>query len=60
MFNDWNQTRRMKSLATGPMTTLEYSWWRSQRVNGLDGDIHKLEVEKLRKGKNKAEEDWTV
>ncbi|MBA0730336.1 hypothetical protein Golax_022950 [Gossypium laxum] len=24
---------------------------------GLDVDIHKLEVEKLRKGKNKAEED---
>ncbi|MBA0634421.1 hypothetical protein Godav_025649 [Gossypium davidsonii] len=24
---------------------------------GLDVDIHKLEAEKLRKGKNKAEED---
>ncbi|MBA0671097.1 hypothetical protein Goklo_025475, partial [Gossypium klotzschianum] len=91
--NAWNQARRMKSLAIGPMTTLEYSWWWGQRVNdkilvpnqeitrslkehlnlelgnkieqleeekiqlGLDVDVQKLEADKLRKGKNNAEED---
>ncbi|MBA0667799.1 hypothetical protein Goklo_000830 [Gossypium klotzschianum] len=45
MSNAWNQTHRMKRLAVGPMTTPEYNeWW-------------KLEVEKLRKRKNKAKED---
>ncbi|MBA0672061.1 hypothetical protein Goklo_029498 [Gossypium klotzschianum] len=40
----WNQTHRMKGLAVGLMTTLEYNeWW--------------LEADKLRKGKNKAEEE---
>ncbi|MBA0634413.1 hypothetical protein Godav_005180 [Gossypium davidsonii] len=45
MVNAWSHTRRMKRLAVGPMTTPEYSkWW-------------KLEADKLRKGKNKAEEE---
>ncbi|MBA0670925.1 hypothetical protein Goklo_024852 [Gossypium klotzschianum] len=44
MVNAWSHTRRMKRLAVGPMTTPEYSkWW--------------LEADKLRKGKNKAEEE---
>ncbi|KAL1125775.1 hypothetical protein V6Z11_A13G066200 [Gossypium hirsutum] len=29
----WKQTRRMKRLAVGPMTTLEYDGWLSKRVN---------------------------
>ncbi|KAL1148667.1 hypothetical protein V6Z11_A10G140900 [Gossypium hirsutum] len=59
----WNQTRRMKGFTAGPMTTPEYEWWWGRRLEedkmklGLDVDIHKLEAEKLRKGKNKAEED---
>ncbi|MFQ6668142.1 hypothetical protein Gotur_033901 [Gossypium turneri] len=77
MSNAWNQTRRMKILATGPIMTPEYSQWRDQRVNdnipapnpeiarslekhmqlGLDMDIQRSEANKLRKGKNKAEED---
>ncbi|MBA0638586.1 hypothetical protein Godav_025078 [Gossypium davidsonii] len=45
MANAWNQTCRMKGLAVGPMTTFEYSeWW-------------KLEADKLRKRKNKAEKE---
>ncbi|MBA0673300.1 hypothetical protein Goklo_024218 [Gossypium klotzschianum] len=45
MPNAWNQTRRMKRLALGPMTNPEYNeWW-------------KLDGEKLQKRKNKAEED---
>ncbi|MBA0671377.1 hypothetical protein Goklo_025493 [Gossypium klotzschianum] len=44
MANAWNQTFRMKGLAVGPMITSEYSEWR-------------LEADKLRKGKNKAEEE---
>ncbi|MBA0650176.1 hypothetical protein Goklo_017632 [Gossypium klotzschianum] len=45
--NACNQTRRMKILA------LE-----EEKMHlGLDVDIHKLEAEKLRKGKKKAEED---
>ncbi|XP_040945788.1 uncharacterized protein [Gossypium hirsutum] len=43
MANAWNQTRRMKRLAMGPMTTSEYNEWR--------------ETEGLRKGKRKVEED---
>ncbi|MBA0672664.1 hypothetical protein Goklo_007366 [Gossypium klotzschianum] len=27
MSNAWNQTRRMKRLAVGPMTNLEYIEW---------------------------------
>ncbi|MBA0880052.1 hypothetical protein Goshw_019681 [Gossypium schwendimanii] len=27
MVSTWNQTRRMKGLAVGPMTTPEYSEW---------------------------------
>ncbi|MFQ6655578.1 hypothetical protein Gotur_026074 [Gossypium turneri] len=71
----WNQTRRMKGLAVGPMTTLEYGeWWDFERKNTelerkieqveeekvnlrLDVDVQKLEADKLRKGKNKAEEE---
>ncbi|MFQ6658127.1 hypothetical protein Gotur_027523 [Gossypium turneri] len=33
MTNAWKQTRRMKRLAVGPMTTLEYDDWRVRRVN---------------------------
>ncbi|MBA0669929.1 hypothetical protein Goklo_025500 [Gossypium klotzschianum] len=44
MANAWNQTRRVKGLTVGPMTTSEYSeCW--------------LEANKLRKGKNKVEEE---
>ncbi|MFQ6655575.1 hypothetical protein Gotur_026074 [Gossypium turneri] len=106
----WNQTRRMKGLAVGPMTTLEYGEWWAKRINDnipgtgsednqpikeylrvvpteleiikqdferkntelerkieqveeekvnlrLDVDVQKLEADKLRKGKNKAEEE---
>ncbi|MBA0637280.1 hypothetical protein Godav_005160, partial [Gossypium davidsonii] len=31
--NAWNQTRRMKRFAAGPMTTPEYYWWWGKRVN---------------------------
>ncbi|KAK5838955.1 hypothetical protein PVK06_007703 [Gossypium arboreum] len=110
MSNAWNQTRRMKKLAIGPITTPEYNGWKSKRINDnipeqnqegarsmeeylqmvpfelelikqdferknaelgkkieqleeekmhlrLDVDIQKLEIQKWRKGKNKAEED---
>ncbi|MBA0877704.1 hypothetical protein Goshw_002033, partial [Gossypium schwendimanii] len=110
MVSAWNQTRRMKGLAVGPMTTLEYSKWWAKRINDnisgpgsensqpveeyfrvvpteleiirqdferinaelekkikqmeeekvnlrLDVDVQKLEADKLRKGKNKAEEE---
>ncbi|MFQ6665680.1 hypothetical protein Gotur_032323, partial [Gossypium turneri] len=109
MSNAWNQTRRMKKLVMGPMTTHEYNEWWVKRINDnipkpsqgnsqlieeylrvvpseleiirqdferrnaelekkieqmeeeinlrLDMDVQKLEAEKLRKGKNKAEED---
>ncbi|MFQ6631202.1 hypothetical protein Gotur_009974 [Gossypium turneri] len=110
MSNVWNQTRQMKSLAVGPMTTPEYNEWWVKRINDnvprsssensqsieehlwvvpseleiikqdferrnvelekkieqieeekmnfrLDVDVQKLKVEKLRKGKTKAEED---
>ncbi|MFQ6662451.1 hypothetical protein Gotur_030288 [Gossypium turneri] len=75
MANAWNQTRQMKRLAVGPMTTPEYSeWWDFERRNAelekkidqmeeekvnlrLDVDVQKLEADKLRKGKNKAEEE---
>ncbi|MBA0786791.1 hypothetical protein Gotri_024951 [Gossypium trilobum] len=33
MSNAWNQTRRMKILAVGPVMTPEYSQWCYQRVN---------------------------
>ncbi|MBA0756612.1 hypothetical protein Gogos_020647 [Gossypium gossypioides] len=33
MSNAWNQTRRMKRLAIGPMTTLEYNEWWVRRIN---------------------------
>ncbi|XP_016706924.1 coiled-coil domain-containing protein 102A-like [Gossypium hirsutum] len=81
--NAWNQTRQMKRLAVGPMTTSEYDEWRVRRVNDniskssyegklekqieqieeektnlrLDADVQKLEMERLRKGKARAEED---
>ncbi|MBA0673420.1 hypothetical protein Goklo_029747 [Gossypium klotzschianum] len=109
MSNAWNQNRRMKRLAVGPMTTPKYNKWWVKRINDnipkpsqgnsqsieeylrvvpfeleiirqdfkrrnvelekkieqmeeemnlrLDMDVQKLEAEKLRKGKNKAEED---
>ncbi|KAG8496466.1 hypothetical protein CXB51_007547 [Gossypium anomalum] len=31
--NTWNQTRRTKGFTTGPMTTPEYEWWWSKRIN---------------------------
>ncbi|MFQ6668129.1 hypothetical protein Gotur_033894, partial [Gossypium turneri] len=69
MANAWNQTRRMKRLVVGPMTTSEYSEWNAElekkiermeeeKVNlKLDIDVQKLETEGLRKGKRKVEED---
>ncbi|MBA0753919.1 hypothetical protein Gogos_019890 [Gossypium gossypioides] len=83
MSNAWNQTRRMKRLAVGPMTTPEYNEWWVKRINDnipklsqgnklekkieqmeeeninlrLDMDVQKLEAEKLRKGKNKVNDD---
>ncbi|MFQ6657373.1 hypothetical protein Gotur_027082, partial [Gossypium turneri] len=110
MVSAWNQTRRMKGLAVGLMTTPEYSEWWAKRINDnvpgpssedsqlieeylrvvpieleiikqdferknaelerkieqmeeekvnlrLDVDVQKLEADKLRKGKNKAEEE---
>ncbi|MFQ6667546.1 hypothetical protein Gotur_033520 [Gossypium turneri] len=33
MSNAWNQTRRMKRLAMGPMTTPEYNEWWVGRIN---------------------------
>ncbi|MFQ6656749.1 hypothetical protein Gotur_026721 [Gossypium turneri] len=33
MANAWNQTRRMKKLAVGPMTTSEYNEWYVRRIN---------------------------
>ncbi|MBA0785988.1 hypothetical protein Gotri_026681, partial [Gossypium trilobum] len=108
--NAWNQTRQMKGLVVGPMTTSEYSEWWVKRINDnilgpslensqsieehlrvvpseleiikqnfekrnvelekkieqieeekmnlrLDVDVQRLEADKLRKGKNKAEEE---
>ncbi|MFQ6670802.1 hypothetical protein Gotur_035571 [Gossypium turneri] len=60
--NTWNQTRRMKNFTLNPMTP-EFDWWWGKRVNdnvllGLDVEVEKLEAEKMRKGKNKAEKDW--
>ncbi|KAA3465495.1 coiled-coil domain-containing protein 102A-like protein [Gossypium australe] len=64
----WKQARCMKILTGEPMTTPEYDWLRSQRINdniptsgqkntrSLEEHL-RLEAEKLRKGKNKAEED---
>ncbi|MBA0754929.1 hypothetical protein Gogos_021058 [Gossypium gossypioides] len=33
MSNAWNQTRRMKRLVVGPMTTPEYIEWWGRRIN---------------------------
>ncbi|MFQ6664540.1 hypothetical protein Gotur_031613 [Gossypium turneri] len=33
MSNTWNQTRRMKRLAVGPITTPEYIEWWGRRIN---------------------------
>ncbi|MBA0666622.1 hypothetical protein Goklo_003015 [Gossypium klotzschianum] len=33
MSNAWNQTRRMKRLAVGSMTTTEYYEWWVKRIN---------------------------
>ncbi|MBA0669928.1 hypothetical protein Goklo_025500, partial [Gossypium klotzschianum] len=110
MANAWNQTRRVKGLTVGPMTTSEYSECWVKRINDnvlgpsqensqsaekhlrvipseleiikqdferrntelekkieqmeeenmnlrLDMDVQKLEANKLRKGKNKVEEE---
>ncbi|MBA0753763.1 hypothetical protein Gogos_022421 [Gossypium gossypioides] len=61
-------THGMKRLAVGSMMTPEYGEWRSKRINdnipeiNLEGvrpmeEYLQLEAKKLRKGKNKAEED---
>ncbi|MFQ6654390.1 hypothetical protein Gotur_025402, partial [Gossypium turneri] len=74
MASAWKQTRRMKRLAVGPMTTPEYHQWWARRINDnlekkieqmeaekmnlrLDIDVQKLENEKLKKEKNKAEDE---
>ncbi|MBA0673057.1 hypothetical protein Goklo_024532 [Gossypium klotzschianum] len=110
MSNAWNQTRRMKRLVVGPMTTPTYNEWWVRRINDnipepshknsqsieehlqvipseleiikhdfekrnaelvrkieqmeeekinlrLDADVQKLEAERLRKGRVKAEEN---
>ncbi|MBA0756503.1 hypothetical protein Gogos_021994 [Gossypium gossypioides] len=110
MVSAWGQTRRMKRLVVGPMTTPKYSEWWVRRINDnipgsrsensqsieeylrvvpteleiikqdfekknielekkieqleegnvnlrLDADVQKLKADKLRKWKNKAEED---
>ncbi|MFQ6659225.1 hypothetical protein Gotur_028207, partial [Gossypium turneri] len=109
-YSAWNQTRRIKRLAVGPMATPEYDEWWVKRINDnisepslensqsieehlrvvpteleiikqdfekkntelekkieqmeeekvnlrLDVDVQKLEADKLRKGKKKAEEE---
>ncbi|MBA0787890.1 hypothetical protein Gotri_027145 [Gossypium trilobum] len=43
MSNAWNQTRWMKRLAMGPMTTPEYNEWWGRRIND---NIPKLKLEK--------------
>ncbi|MBA0671114.1 hypothetical protein Goklo_028995 [Gossypium klotzschianum] len=58
----WNQVHRMKRLTVGPMTTqkLEKKIERLEEEKlhlRLDVDVQKLEAEKLKKGKNKVEED---
>ncbi|MFQ6666386.1 hypothetical protein Gotur_032752, partial [Gossypium turneri] len=67
--NAWNQTYRMKGLVVNPITTAEYNWWslelgkkieqleEEKMQLGLDVDVQKLEVEKIRKGNNKVNED---
>ncbi|MFQ6663834.1 hypothetical protein Gotur_031190 [Gossypium turneri] len=88
MVSAWSQTRRMKRLAVGLMTTPEYSEWWVRGINdNIPGpgsensqlieeylrvvpteleiikqyferkNVQKLEADKLRKGKNKAEEE---
>ncbi|MFQ6671612.1 hypothetical protein Gotur_036105 [Gossypium turneri] len=68
MSNAWKQTHRMKRFTVGAMITPEYHGWRKQieqieeeKMNlRLDADVQKLEAERLRKGKAKAEEDLEV
>ncbi|MFQ6653032.1 hypothetical protein Gotur_024640 [Gossypium turneri] len=49
MANAWNQTRRMKRLAVGPMATPEYNeWWDFERKNAkLEKKIEQMEEEKV-------------
>ncbi|MBA0785219.1 hypothetical protein Gotri_026337 [Gossypium trilobum] len=54
MSNAWKQVHQMKRFTVRAMKTLEYYEWWSKRVND---NILGLEAEKLKKGKNKAEED---
>ncbi|MFQ6622913.1 hypothetical protein Gotur_003047, partial [Gossypium turneri] len=65
MSNAWKQTHRMKRFTVGAMITPEYHGWRKQieqieeeKMNlRLDADVQKLEAERLKKGKVRAEED---
>ncbi|KAG8500600.1 hypothetical protein CXB51_004388 [Gossypium anomalum] len=43
--NAWNQTHRMKRVAVGPMTTLEYDGWWGRRIND---NIHRPRQEGTR------------
>ncbi|MBA0755262.1 hypothetical protein Gogos_021069 [Gossypium gossypioides] len=57
MSNAWNQTRRMKRLAVGLMTTPEYNKWWVRRINDnipkssqgdkLEKRIEQIEEEKM-------------
>ncbi|MBA0851412.1 hypothetical protein Goshw_019409 [Gossypium schwendimanii] len=45
ILNIWNQTHKMKKFATNPMTTPEYNWWWSKRIND---NIHSPSLENVR------------
>ncbi|MBA0788921.1 hypothetical protein Gotri_027683 [Gossypium trilobum] len=46
--NAWNQTRRMKGLVVGPMTTSEYSEWWVKRINdNIPGSKLKKKIEQM-------------
>ncbi|MFQ6652704.1 hypothetical protein Gotur_024445 [Gossypium turneri] len=65
MSNAWKQTHRMKRFTVGAMITPEYNGWRKlekqieeEKMNlRLDADVQRLEAERLKKGKARAEED---
>ncbi|MFQ6623065.1 hypothetical protein Gotur_003034 [Gossypium turneri] len=47
MSSSWKQTRRMKRLAAGPMTTPEYNEWWARRINDNIPKIEQMEEEKM-------------